>query len=178
MLKLFRDLSFKKRLFLNIGSATITVIVLLVVYYLIMISIADSVEQIQEKRKSLMLRSAVLASEASLKTDWSRVQKESLYLDNVFPPADELIEFPRDISVWASRNNLDVGFSFVKEVGSINDEPSYITFILISKGSLSDISNFLRSIEASRYLVQYDQYDLVSEDNIYTLLINGKIFSR
>ena len=179
MLKTFTNLNFRQKIYFNIGWIGMAMIVLLGAYYWLVMSIADTVDQIQEKRKSLMAHSRILENESLLKAELVRAEKESIFLDNIFPVSDNLIEFPRDISVWANQNSIEVGFSFVKEVSAADAEPGYTTFILAGKGSLANIINFLRLIENSRYLIQYNQYDIIAESsNVYTLLINGQIFSR
>ena len=176
---MFKNLNFRQKIYFNIGWIAAVVIILLGAHSWLMLSVSDVAGQIQEKRKSLMASLRIFDNENLLKAELIKAERESLFLDNIFPVSDNLIEFPRDISVWASQNNITVGFSFVKETPATETEPGYTSFILAGKGSLSNILNFLRSIENSRYLIQYNQYDIIAENsNVYTLLINGQIFSR
>lgn len=133
---------------------------------------------IQEKRTTISRRTRFIEQEAFLKSDLARAQSESAYLDAILPSPDGLIDFPRDLSVWASQRHLDVGFSFVSEAESIGDAPGHTVFVLTATGSLSDIIAFLQTIEHSRYSVKFNQYDLVAEEGKYTAFINGHIFSR
>mgnify|MGYP001573729873 CR=1 FL=1 len=136
------------------------------------------VSQIQEKRQALAFRARVVEGETLLKSDLIRAQREGAFLDNVLPAPDNLIDFPRDIAIWASQNDIDVGFSFLREVESKDQEPGNIPFLLTGAGQLVNVFNFIRAMENSRYFIQFNQYDLVYDSGRYTFLINGQIFSR
>ena len=160
------------------GITLLAVGVLLTTNFWLMKYLGSLAGQIQEKRKTILFRSQVIEQETLLRADMLRAQREIAFLDNILPVPDSLLDFPRDVSVWANQNKLDVGFSFVKETESVEQEPGYTSFILTGSGPLNNIFNFLRAIENSRYLIQFNQYDIVSEKDRYTLLINGQIFSR
>lgn len=169
---------FKRKIYLIIFLTAIVAVVLAAINYWLIMRANIVVGQIQEKRQALAFRSRVIEGETLLKSDLVRVQREGAFLDNILPAPDNLIDFPRDITVWASQNNIDVGFSFLKEVESKDQEPGYIPFLLTGTGQRQDIFNFIKAMEGSRYFIQFNQYDLVSELNKYTLFINGQIFSR
>lgn len=135
--------------------------------------------QLEEAHQTIQSHARVLEREAALKADMARAQREGSYLDSLLPSSDNLIDFPRDISVWAAQYSVDVGFSFVKEYSATTNAPGYTTFVLTGRGTLANIFNMLRQMEASHYLIDFSQYDFVSEsESVYTLLINGQIFSR
>jgi len=169
---------FKQRIYLIISLTTIIIVFLTVINYWLMMRTKNIVGQIQEKRQSLAFRSKVVEGQTLLKSDLIRAQREGAFLDNILPAPDNLIDFPKDITIWASQNNIDVGFSFLREVESKDQEPGYIPFLLTGAGQLTNFFNFVRAMEASRYFIQFNQYDLVSDNGKYTFFINGQIFSR
>ncbi|MEK7115092.1 MAG: hypothetical protein AAB847_01910 [Patescibacteria group bacterium] len=171
-------MSFKQRIYLIIFLTMVAVIILAGINYWLIMRTNIIVGQIQEKRQTLSFRSRVVEGETLLRSDLIRAQREGAFLENVLPASDNLIDFPRDIAVWANQNNIDVGFSFLREVESKNGEPGHIPFLLTGAGQRQDIFNFIRAIENSRYFIQFNEYDLVSESDKYTLFINGQIFSR
>ncbi len=169
---------FNQKIYLIISLTAIAVIILAGLNYWLMMRANIVVGQIQEKRQALAFRSRVVEGETLLRSDLIRAQREGAFLDNILPAPDNLIDFPRDITIWANQNNVDVGFSFLRETESINQEPGYIPFLLTGAGQRQDIFNFIRTMENSRYFIQFNQYDLVSESGKFTLFINGQIFSR
>ena len=175
---LFKNLDFKQRLYLIVGSALVLSVLLLFFNYYIILRISDNAGQIQKHRESLMTRSALINRESFLRSDLKKAQEGEVYLNNILPDSDRLIDFPRDVSIWASQAGIDVGFSFIKEAAGDDSEPGFTTFILTGAGPLSGVLNFLRLIERGRYFIQFNQYEIMSENNRYTLLINGQIFSK
>lgn len=174
----FRNLNFKQQLYLIIGSTLALTAVLGFLNYRIMTYIFNNTNQIREKHQILITRSALIQEESSLRSDFKKAREGEIYLNNILPDSDQLIDFPRDISVWASQAGIDVGFSFIKEAENIDNEPGFTTFILTGAGPLSNILNFLRFIENGRYFIRFNQYEIMNEDSRFTLLINGQIFSR
>lgn len=171
-------MAFKKKVYLIISLTTVAIIFLAAINYWLIMRANTIVSQIQERRQTLAFRSRVIEGETLLKSDLIRAQREGAFLDNILPEPDNLIDFPKDITVWASQNNIDVGFSFLKETESKEREPGYIPFLLTGAGRSQDIFNFIRAMEGSRYFIQFNQYDLVSDLGKHTFFINGQIFSR
>lgn len=171
-------MAFKKKVYLIVSLTTVAIIFLAAINYWLMMRVNTIISQIQGRRQTLAFRSRVIEGETLLKSDLIRARREGAFLDNILPAPDNLIDFPKDITVWASQNNIDVGFSFLKETESKDQEPGYIPFLLTGAGRLQDIFNFIRAMEGSRYFIQFNQYDLVSDLGKYTFFINGQIFSR
>lgn len=171
-------MSFRQKIYLIVFSTAIAATILVGINYWLIMRTNIIVGQIYEKRQTLAFRSRVIEEETLLRSDLVRAQREGAFLDNVLPAPDNLIDFPRDIVVWAGQNNIDVGFSFLRETESKNGEPGHIPFLLTGAGQRQDIFNFIRAMENSRYFIQFNEHDLVSESGKYTLFINGQIFSR
>ena len=175
----FKDLDFRWRLYLTVTVAIAGVVVLIFLNYLLMKSVGAATDQIQQSQEALNTRLSLIENETVLNSDAKKTKNARNYLDSILPDPDRLINFPRNISIWAKQAGVDVGFSFIKEAPASDTEPGFTTFVLTSAGSIAGLINFLKSIEGGDYFVQFNQYEIAGDkDSRYTLLVNGEIFSR
>ncbi len=136
------------------------------------------VAAIENNKRELTFRSSASEALRVLKIGSEAVASERLFLDNILPPPDKIIDFPKDIQGLARINKVDPSFNFGEEVAGSETAPGQIAFSIIVKGGFNNLVNFIKALEQSRYLIRFDVYNLTVEDQNYQAMINGKVFSQ
>lgn len=169
---------FKKKFLTHLSIGLGGIIVLSALLLFIRHDINKRILEIQNQRSELLFRTQNIQILASLKSGFEKSKIYSSFLENILPPKDQLITFPKDIEEMARKNNVDLGFSFGSEIASTPDNPGYLTFTITVAGTLDNLLAFLKSVEKSRFFVNFFSMDLNKRDNIYTGTLNGQVFSR
>lgn len=140
--------------------------------------ISRRVSSIQQNKKDLTFRSSASEALLFLKSAGEQAAVDRLFLENLLPTQDKLIDFPKDLDGLARINRVDMDFNFGEEAPGGEATPGHIAFNIIVKGELNNILNFLRAMEGSRYLMEFNAYNLTVEGKNYQAMINGKVFSQ
>lgn len=133
---------------------------------------------IQSNKREIITYAYSTEQQASLKADAGRARVERVFLENILPQQDGLINFPRDISALAKQNNVESAFQFGGQVTGNETTPGYINFNLVVSGALNNWLQFLETLEKSRYLISFDSFNIAADNKKYRFNVNGKVFSQ
>lgn len=170
--------SFKKKLFINLTITLGVVVILVVVNLLISSNISKKVEQIQKYKMELNLRAQAIESLVILKKDSEVAQSYANFLENLFPDSDEVITFRRELQSLASRHKLNFTFSFVGESSAKEGELGSIGFQMSIGGKPEAFLNFLKDLELTSYVINFDSIDFSSTSKTFTARFAGKVFLK
>jgi Tfp pilus assembly protein PilO len=169
---------FRKKLLiqLSIGMGGAILIGILLLY--IGHDINKRIREIQNQRSELAFRTQNIQTLALLRSGLEKSKTYISFLENILPSRDYLIAFPKDLEEMAKQNNIDLGFSFGSEYAATPEAPGYLTFTITISGVFDDMMAFLKTVEKSRYFVNFISMDLNKRDKIYTGTLSGQVFSR
>ncbi len=138
--------------------------------------ISRRTEQIIQARKNLLFRLQLTETLALLRKDSQEAQNYTYELNNILPSRDQLISFPRDLSIIAKQNKIELNTSLGKE--SVGDgNLAQTNFNITSQGSSDNFIAFLKSVEITNYFVNLDSIDFIQQENTFRAMINGRVFS-
>lgn len=177
---LFSRLGFKQKLLLTLSLSIFPIILFFIFNYWLMMRLSGLASQIQINRIKILTKSQLIDNQSSLKINLEKAREEMNFLDNILPPAEKLIDFPREIAFWANQNQLQINFGFGGQTPGKDNEPGFVSFTIRATGSTpQQIINFIRTIETSRYFIRLNLYNITKEaDNRYGATLDGQIFSR
>ncbi len=133
-------------------------------------------EQIIQTRKDLLFRLQLTETLALLRKDSQGAQNYTYELNNILPSRDQLISFPRDLSIIARQNKIELNTSLGKE--SVGDgNLAQTNFNLTGQGLSDNFIAFLKSAETANYFINLDSIDFIQQDNAFRTMINGRVFS-
>ena len=168
--------SFKKKLIIN-GAITLGVAVALVVMnFIISSSISKKAEQIQQFKRELNSRTHAIESLVLLKKDRAAAAGYVNFLDNFFPNGDEIITFRRDLQSLALKHKLNFTFAFVGESSAEEGKIGSIGFQMSVGGKPEAFLNFVKDMESTRYVMNFDAIDYTSASKGFTAKFTGKVF--
>ncbi len=169
---------FKRVMTVNLSVIAAVVVVLLILIALLRADINRRTAKVVELKNKVALRYKAIDSLASLQKDSEKARVEKLSLITTLPISDKLIDFPRSINSLAKKNDVDVGFSFGREVLGSETKPGYLSFSITADAPFVNWLNFVSSIERSPYVVSFDSFNLVGDEKKFKSIINGKVFSQ
>jgi len=154
------------------------ILILVVLAFFLKGNLESSITKISTQHKTLATRSSSLLSLATLRGEFAKANPYFSFLENILPPRDQLLSFSNELENIARKNNLEFSFSFGEEKLSSGKDPGQISFRAIVNGSYKGISDFLNSIETSRYFIDPSSVDMVKRGSSFSATINGKVFFR
>ena len=154
------------------------ILVLLIAVFVLQMDLDKKLVEIKSQHAALASRTNSLESLATLRGQADKAAPYFSFLENILPPRDQLLSFSKEIEDIARKNNLEFGFTFGEEKLSSGTQPGQIAFRISATGSYVDVSNFIKSIETSRYFIDIINVDLTKKGSVYSALINGKVFFR
>jgi len=154
------------------------ILILVVLALFLKGNLESSITKISTQHKTLATRSSSLLSLATLRGEFAKANPYFSFLENILPPRDQLLSFSNELENIARKNNLEFSFSFGEEKLSSGKDPGQISFRAIVNGSYKGISDFLNSIETSRYFIDPSSVDMVKRGSSFSATINGKVFFR
>jgi len=116
-------------------------------------------EEIKKQRQELADRSAELSLFAQLQSQATKAESYFGILENILPGRDQLFDFPREMEKLANQEGLGFGFTFGGEAPPSADQPGRMSFAIVAQGSLLKIFRFIKAIENSRFLVNFQNFD-------------------
>ena len=169
---------FKRVMAVNLSIVAVVVIILLGLVALLRADINRRADEVIALKNKVALRYKAIEALASLQRNSEKARVEKLSLITMLPISDKLINFPRDMSSLAKKNNVDIGFSFGEEIAGSETNPGYLSFSMTADASFINWLNFINNIERSRYIVSFDSFNLVGDEKKFKSIINGKVFSQ
>lgn len=136
--------------------------------------ISRRVATIENNTRNLVLRSSATEAIAFLRQSAEKAQSGRIFIENILPSVDKIIDFPKEVQGLAKLNQLDLIFTFGEETAATEAAPGQISFNLNIKGQRDNLFKFLRSLEKSRYLIEFNNFNLSGD----SALIYGKVFTQ
>jgi Tfp pilus assembly protein PilO len=170
--KFYKNL-FKRNVFYWLG-----ILILVGLLFFLKTSLGNSVSEIAKKQDLLTARSSSLKSLATLREQFQQANPYFSLLENILPPRDQLLNFSKELESLAKKSELDFGFTFGEEKVSSGKQPGYISFRLTLTGTYNEFDGFLKSVEASRYFVDFSNVDMTKKGDTFSVIVNGKVFFR
>ncbi len=170
---------FKRKLLTHVGIAIGIIAVLALFIFLLNGDINGRVAKIDGFKNEVALRAQTIELLTGANNDLKRADLLMLNMRNLLPNKDELIDFPRELQRSAKNFVVDVGFAFGAESPASDKGPGIIKFTLTASGAYDNIVDFVKTIEAHRYLISLDSVDIhrSAKDN-YSLLTSGQIYTK
>lgn len=169
--------NFRKRLLVVAGVPLGIGLILMVILFFTGSDITKRTDQIKQLRGDLLFRMRLTESLALLRKDSQQAQNYVFEVENILPSRDQLVSFPRDLSVIARQNNIELNSSLGKEISEGLGELRQTDFTMTGLGPLDDFINFLKSLETARYFVNLNSLDFTRQDNDFKALLTGQVFS-
>lgn len=168
--------SFKQTLLLRIISYAIVAVVLIVATILLSLDISRRLSLIKEVGKKLAFRFQSTETLANLKQSEDQAKRDLLFLESRLPIQDKLLSFPPEMAALAQKYGVTAKVVFSSETLGLEDQPGSQAFSLAADGSLNNWINFLEAMEKSRYLINFQSFNLAGKDDSLKTTINGKVF--
>lgn len=134
---------------------------------------------IKERQEELSFRFQRTEKLATLKKNKKIAEEERVKISKLLPPPDKLINFSGKINDQAKINNVEIDFSFGQENKSTENQPGSIIFSITAKAELSNLLNFINSLEKLPRFISLNSFNIViDKEDKYKAIINGKVFSQ
>ena len=174
----FMQISFKNKLLINLAVTLGAVVILVVANVLVSSNISKKLGKIQEYKRELSLRAEAIESLVILKKDSEVARSYANFLENLFPDADAIISFRRDLQSLASRHKMSFTFSFLGESSAKEGQLGSIGFQMSVGGKPEVFLDFLKDLELINYIINFDAIDFGSAPKAFTARFAGKVFIK
>lgn len=168
---------FRKRLIFIIGVPLGIVLILTIILFLVSSDITKRTDQIKQIRGELLFRAQITESLALLRKDSQEAQNYIIELNNILPSRDQLISFPRELSLIARQNKTDLSSSLGQEIPGDTGKLRQTDFTITSQGPFDNFISFLKSLEITRYLMSLKSLDFNRQDANFRASMSGWVFS-
>jgi hypothetical protein len=168
-----------RKFFLNAGISGAILILLIILIVFLQSDINKRVAKIAGQRQELIIRTAAIESLATLKADSAKAGPYIEFLNKIFPSKEELIGFSKFVSDIAIKNQTQIGITFGQEEEGSVSAPGALNFYLSVNATLGRFQNFLKDLNADRYIVELPSLDLSRQnEERFVANFSGKVFSR
>ena len=172
---------FKKQLWFGVGIIVGSMVVFGVAFYIFAGNVKSSTDAIVRGRNDIIEESTFINSYSNLKENAPAVAAYQVAMNQLLAAQDNLIAFLSQLEGLSRNDNVTVSFSFVGDpVSATPTAPGHVGFHLEATGSLSNLTEFLKDMEASApiLLSEIDTFDLSQNGSGYALTADGKVFFR
>lgn len=169
----------KKFLAVDVGIPLITSALIVALSFTLLRDIERRAGNIQDFQRTIASRANAVGTLASLRADAERARIYSSVLENILPTKDQLISFPKEFELIASKQHIRLAASFGNERAGTDAEPGAIAFTFKAQGTFPNILAFLSAAESSRYILQWNTFEFLrGKNDDYTAVISGLVFAR
>lgn len=137
--------------------------------------ISQKAGNINQLQNEISLKTKANESLAALRQDYAKAQSYETALNNILPSRDQLLGLRRELETMASQSKIDFSINLGKEE-SQGTQGGTIGIGAVMAGGFEQISNFLKTLENSRYLLRFDNFDLTREEGKFRMRLNGQVF--
>lgn len=170
---------FKTQITVSVGITLLLVAVLGITLFYLNKDIVSSSKAINSMRTEFFSRSRAIASLNELRSDADQARIYLDVLNSSLPTREDLPAFNTEVFNLEKTNNLPLSFKFGgMEVAPQAGVSGEIAFDLNLNGGYTNIVNFLKDLEASSYVTDINNFDLVGggEKDEYRALFSGTVF--
>lgn len=151
--------NFKQELVKKLLFSFLILIVPVVVMFFLSWDVSRRAEMTKILRQNLSDRSESLSLYVKLQNQAAEVEPYYNVLENVLPGRDQLFDFQKEMGMLAAQAGVGFGFNFLKETAPSLEAAGRMGFNLITEGTIFKIAGFIKSIENSRFLVDFKSFD-------------------
>lgn len=170
---------FKKQLLRQIVIASSILLILALFIILLNWDINKRAASIEESKIALELEARTVQLLGGASGDLKKVEPMLAELRSLLPAKDDLINLPRELERVGKQYAVTVGFGFSTEEPATEKLAGTISFKLTVSGSYDDIVDFLKYIEAHRYIISlYDTKVDMVKTGFYSLFTTGQIYVK
>ena len=163
--------NFKQELMKKLSFVLLTLIIPVAGLVFLGSDVGHRAETIKTQRQSLADRSESLSLYAKLQSQSVAAESYVSVLQNAHPIRDRLLDFQREMERLATQSGVGFGFNFTKETPSSANAAGRMGFSMVSQGAISKFFNFIKSMEDSRFLVSFSNFDFTGS----TANITGEV---
>jgi len=118
-------------------------------------------QKIKKQHQDLADRSAEISLLVQLQNQSSQADVDLGILENVLPSQDQLFDFPKELESLAKQMGIGFGFNWFsnQETVASLSRSGRLGFALAVQGSWPKILGFIKSLEASRFLINFQSFD-------------------
>ena len=135
---------------------------------------------VKDLKLRLASRNRAVSSYVTLKEDLQTAREYERILENRLPIRESLINFKKEVTDLALRDNVEIGFTF-GETQTVETEPDFerLVFSVSSRGLYEDNLAFLERLESHRYFIGVSTISLTKEqDDMYRGVFTGVIVTQ
>jgi len=168
-------MSFKQQLLIILAIYLGLIVLLGAVLIFLGKDISEKTGKINQLQNEIALKTQSNESLAVLRQDYAKAQSYETALNNILPSRDQLLSFRRELETMASQSKIDFSVSLGKEEPQ-GTQGGAMGIGAVMAGGFEQISNFLKTLENSRYLLKFDNFDLTREEGKFRMRLNGQVF--
>jgi len=169
--------NFRKRLLIIIGVPLGISLILTTILFFVGSNISKRTDQIRQLRRDLLFRTQLTESLALLRKDSQQAKNYVVEIENILPNRDQLVSFPRDLSTIARQTKVELNSSLGQENSEGIGKLRQTDFTITSQGPFDNFIDFLKSLETARYFINLKSIDFTRQDNNFSALLTGRVFS-
>lgn len=154
-------------------------VILIVALILTFADVNKRIQRISEQRNKLAAGDAALESLAELKASAEKSEIYLTLLEKILP-AEDIIkkDFPTALQNVARKNNVQMQFVFGDKIPAQDNKPAASTFTMKITSSYVNLVNFLKSVEASAFVVSWQVLDASRSGTQYSANVFGSVFHQ
>ncbi len=154
-------------------------VILIAALILTFADVNKRVQRIGEQRNQLAAGNSALESLSELKASAEKAETYFTLLEKILP-AEEVIskDFPNALQNIANKNNVKMQFSLGDKVPAQNNGPATSNFTIKTTSSYANLTNFLKSVEASAFVVRWQVLDISRSGTQYSATVFGSVFHK
>ncbi|MFB6212273.1 MAG: hypothetical protein ABEI53_00435 [Candidatus Magasanikbacteria bacterium] len=169
---------FKKNLWKQLGIAGALIIPLGITLVFLRTEIKESTAKAIETQKRARKNAKILSNLSQLKSQYKNSAKNYLsVIENVLPSKNKLINISKRYQNLAESQNINFGFSFIKEQEPTNSKPGFIKFqISASSKKIDNIIKFAEELEDYRFITTVQDIQIKKASAQFESKITGKVY--
>lgn len=163
---------------INMSISLALLIALFAVFGFIRYDISVRAQKIQNDRRDLSLRNRSLDLFSLLKNQSAKAAQYQQIIDQKLPGKDDLIGFPTTLDRIGRTHNVEISFAFQQETepNIAEGRPGIIAFSLVAIGGYRNIADFLEEAQSTSYLVAFDGFDILRDNENFRGVFRGRVF--
>ncbi|MDD4761936.1 MAG: type 4a pilus biogenesis protein PilO [Candidatus Pacebacteria bacterium] len=144
-------------------------------------SITETIDKMKRVNQEIQGKANILENHFLLKKESEKAAPLEVELEKKLASKDDLLKLQEDFASIAKDTGVEVSSSFTGETEEKNGLLGKAGVSASIDGSFTNIIRFLKRVEKSRFLVQFDNFDvntILGEKDKLRLFARGKIIYR
>ncbi len=169
----------KKNFIKTLGIALGLVVVLVGAIWYVKTDIDTKFLAVQQAQAEIQTKEISLTELAKLQSDEEKAKQYTPQLDHLITTKDQLLSFSTDIGFIVKQAGFSGAPQFKEEATSPATDLQKTSFSLLLEGpkDFSDLANFFKLVEQSKYFVRFSSLDVSREGSTLRLGSDGYVLS-